>query len=135
MKHNWKKNKDGNIDEYAWEYEFHSGVVCEDCGRCVCTMCNPNYIELDDCTGKPDNNKAKIIPKEKLLEYNKPIWIECIGDKCDLNISFEDWGFIEGLNYFDKNRIDLYWIGNDVPDHPFLKDYGKTWIAYTDRPE
>ena len=103
--------------------------------RCVCTMCNPNYIELDDCTGKPDNNKAKIIPKEKLLEYNKPIWIECIGDKCDLNISFEDWGFIEGLNYFDKNRIDLYWIGNDVPDHPFLKDYGETWIAYTDRPE
>ena len=35
MKHNWKKNKDGSIDEYAWEYEFHSGVVCEDCGRCV----------------------------------------------------------------------------------------------------
>ena len=108
MKHNWKKNKDGSIDEYAWEYGFHSGIVCEDCGRCVCTMCNSNYVELDDCTGKPDNNKAKIIPKEKLLEYNKPIWIECIGDKCDLNISFEDWGFIEGLNYFDKNRIDLY---------------------------
>lgn len=27
MKHNWKKNKDGNIDEYAWEYEFHSEIV------------------------------------------------------------------------------------------------------------
>ena len=57
MKHNWKKNKDGSIDEYAWEYGFHSGIVCEDCGRCVCTMCNSNYVELDDCTGKPDNNK------------------------------------------------------------------------------
>lgn len=98
-------------------------------------MCNPNYIELDDCTGKPDNNKAKIIPKEKLLEYNKPIWIERIGDKYDLNITFNNWGFIEGLNYFNKNRIDLYWIGSEVPDHPFLKDYSKTWIAYTDKPE
>ena len=98
-------------------------------------MCNPNYVELDNYTGKPDNNKAKIIPKEKLLEYNKPMWIKRIGNECDLNITFNDWGVIDDLDYFDKNRVTLYWFGNEVPDRPFLKDYGKTWIAYTDRPE
>lgn len=57
MKHNWKKDKNGNIDEWAWDAGFHNGVFCEDCGMCVCVHCDPDYMELDDCTG-PREEKA-----------------------------------------------------------------------------
>lgn len=55
MKHIWKKNKDGTINEYAWDSEYHCGVVCEICGETVCILCNPNYMELDDCQGENKN--------------------------------------------------------------------------------
>ena len=51
MKHNWQKNENGNVDEWAWEAGFHNGVFCMDCGRSVCVHCDPDYMELDDCTG------------------------------------------------------------------------------------
>lgn len=48
-KHKWKRDKDGKIDDFAWEYEFCNGVVCERCGESVCVHCNPDYDKLDDC--------------------------------------------------------------------------------------
>lgn len=48
-KHQWRRKDSGEIDEDAWDSDAHSGVVCEVCGECVCTMCNPDYDELDDC--------------------------------------------------------------------------------------
>lgn len=51
MKHNWQKNENGNVDEWAWESGFHNGVFCMDCGRSVCVHRDPDYMELDDCTG------------------------------------------------------------------------------------
>ena len=51
MKHNWKINEDETVNELAWNYEFHSGVICVDCGRVVCVDCNPDYDKLDDCPG------------------------------------------------------------------------------------
>jgi hypothetical protein len=53
VKHHWKLDEDGNIDEYAWDQGFHSGVVCVDCGTAVCTNCHPDYMDLDDCPGAP----------------------------------------------------------------------------------
>lgn len=52
MKHNWKKNDDGTVDEFAWSEGFHNGVFCEDCGHTVCVICNPNYDDDDSCPGK-----------------------------------------------------------------------------------
>lgn len=57
MKHNWKRDENGNINEWAWEAGFHNGVLCVDCGESVCVNCNPDYMELDDCTG-PQKPKA-----------------------------------------------------------------------------
>lgn len=34
---------------YAWDNDYHNGVVCEVCGEAVCVHCNPDYMELDDC--------------------------------------------------------------------------------------
>lgn len=53
-KHEWEKNADGTIDEYAFEYGFCSGVRCRRCGEKVCTHCNPNY---DEYAGKCIVNK------------------------------------------------------------------------------
>lgn len=48
-KHTWRKNKNGEVDDFAWDFEFHNGVVCEICGETVCVLCNPEYGELTDC--------------------------------------------------------------------------------------
>ena len=48
-RHKWKKDEDGKIDDWAWEYEFCNGVVCERCGESICVHCNPDYDKLDDC--------------------------------------------------------------------------------------
>lgn len=47
-KHKWERDEKGEIDEFAFDVGEHSGVVCEICGKCVCTMCNPEYDELED---------------------------------------------------------------------------------------
>ena len=68
MKHNWKINEDETVNELAWNYEFHSGVICVDCGRVVCVDCNPDYDKLDDCPG----NKKYLsqIRKKKEAAFN-----------------------------------------------------------------
>ena len=58
MKHNWERDENGNINEWAWEAGFHNGVFCVDCGKSVCVHCNPDYMEFDDCTGP---QKQKVI--------------------------------------------------------------------------
>lgn len=49
MKHNWEKNEDGTVNEFAWESGYHNGVFCVDCGKSVCVCCHPDYMDLDDC--------------------------------------------------------------------------------------
>lgn len=60
MKHNWERKKSGEVNEWAWEYGFHHGVYCQDCGKKICVICWPLYMELDDCPGpKVDEQKEK----------------------------------------------------------------------------
>ena len=37
-KHTWAKKENGEVDDFAWDYEYHSGVYCEVCGKTVCTL-------------------------------------------------------------------------------------------------
>ena len=48
-KHTQAKKENGEIDDFAWDYEYHNGVVCEVCGKTVCVHCNPQYDRLTDC--------------------------------------------------------------------------------------
>ena len=48
-KHVWKKDEDGEIDEWAWDYEVHNGVSCEICHKSPCIHCKPDYDEKQDC--------------------------------------------------------------------------------------
>ena len=85
MKHNWQKDENGNVDEWAWGNGFHNGVFCVDCGKSVCVCCNPNYMDLDDCTGpeklKPMTN-ADHIRHMSDEELAKLLLDGCQGSRC-----------------------------------------------------
>ena len=93
MKHNWKKDENGNVNEWAWESGFHNGVICMNCGRSVCIHCEPDYLELDDCTGPEpeiDAATALLITREQVervwrgeWEPGNPICPICGKDKFD----------------------------------------------------
>lgn len=48
-KHKWRKDKNGEIDDFAFDYDYHNGVACEICGEAVCVHCNPDWEKLEDC--------------------------------------------------------------------------------------
>ena len=48
-KHKWQRKKNGEIDDFAWDYGYHNGVVCEVCGESVCVHCEPDYDNKEDC--------------------------------------------------------------------------------------
>ena len=41
--HMWRKDEDGEIDEWVWESGFHNGATCELCGYSPCVHCEPDY--------------------------------------------------------------------------------------------
>lgn len=43
--HIWRKDENGEIDEWAMEYEYHQGPVCERCGDSFCIHCEPDGYE------------------------------------------------------------------------------------------
>lgn len=38
-KHNWKKDINGKVDFYAWDYGICNGPQCLDCGKHFCIHC------------------------------------------------------------------------------------------------
>ena len=71
-KHTWKKDKNGEIDDFAWDFDYHNGVVCEVCGETVCVHCNPNYDKLEDC----EENIYSCPVYDKEVYYNQK-YCEC----------------------------------------------------------
>ena len=41
--HMWHKDRYGEIDEFAWESDFHNGPVCELCYSSPCIHCKPDW--------------------------------------------------------------------------------------------
>lgn len=86
MKHNWQKDENGNVDEWAWEAGYHNGVYCVDCRKTVCVHCNPDYMELDDCTG-PEPDEAT--PSDSKCHFGEIQWFEKICERLrDYNDGF-----------------------------------------------
>ena len=86
MKHNWERDENGNINEWAWEAGFHNGVFCVDCGKSVCVHCNPDYMEFDDCTG-PQKQKVitnadriRSMSDEELAQFIFELYEQPLGD-------------------------------------------------------
>lgn len=49
MKHKWKLDEMGEIDNFAFEYEYHNGPVCERCGFTLCMYCQPEGWDDESC--------------------------------------------------------------------------------------
>ena len=47
--HNWRKNEDGEPDEWAWMFDIHNGPVCERCGYSFCEECKPHGWTARKC--------------------------------------------------------------------------------------
>lgn len=47
-KHMWRRDKHGEIDTWAMEFEFHNGPICEVCGDSTCIHCSPDW-ENEEC--------------------------------------------------------------------------------------
>lgn len=41
--HLWKRDKNGEIDVWAFEYEYHNGPVCTRCYHSECEHCNEDW--------------------------------------------------------------------------------------------
>lgn len=80
-KHEWIKDKDGNVDEWAFESGYCNGVRCIRCYETQCVHCNPNYDD-DKCIVDKD-----LCPncKTELFGYKKVKYC----DKCGQAL---DWG-------------------------------------------
>lgn len=43
--HDWEREKDGSIDEFAMESDFHNGPRCKRCYDTFCVHCEPDGYE------------------------------------------------------------------------------------------
>ena len=50
--HKWRLDENGEIDEFAYECDYHNGPVCERCYYSFCEHCNPDGYKDNDCTFK-----------------------------------------------------------------------------------
>ena len=46
--HMWKRDENGEIDEWGWENGYHNGPVCKLCYYSPCIHCKPDY-ESTEC--------------------------------------------------------------------------------------
>lgn len=66
-KHDWARDKNGEIDMWAMDVGFHNGPMCKRCYHSVCEHCEPDWDE-DECVVDEDrcpscNNKLSFKPK------------------------------------------------------------------------
>ena len=47
--HDWARDEDGKIDEFAMEYEYHNGPYCNRCGYSFCINCTPRGWDATRC--------------------------------------------------------------------------------------
>ena len=48
-KHKWKTEDNGEVDEFAWDREFHNGPVCMICSFTPCVHCRSGWEDDEGC--------------------------------------------------------------------------------------
>lgn len=105
MKHNWEKDENGNVNEWAWESGFHNGVFCVDCGKSVCVHCDPDYMELDDCTG-PEPGIDAATALSTLQAENSQLRADLEYEREHANAYHEECGQWEAENEKLREKIE-----------------------------
>lgn len=47
--HDWERDEEGKIDEFATVYEYHNGPRCNRCGYSFCIHCTPSGWDATRC--------------------------------------------------------------------------------------
>ena len=47
--HEWTCDEDGNINEFAMEFDYHNGPACKRCDYTFCIHCDPNGWNKKPC--------------------------------------------------------------------------------------
>lgn len=47
--HQWRRKENGEIDDFAMEFGYHNGPVCERCGYSFCEHCEPDGYDKGPC--------------------------------------------------------------------------------------
>lgn len=70
-KHQWKRDENGNIDEWTFEVGFCNGVSCERCYTTHCIHCNPDYDNEPCIVDKYvcPNCETKVYSFKKEIKY------------------------------------------------------------------
>lgn len=48
-RHAWRKDRNGRVDTFACESDFHNGPVCTICFETPCVHCKPDWEDLENC--------------------------------------------------------------------------------------
>ena len=49
QEHDWCRNEDGEIDEFAFYEDYHNGPICKRCDYSFCIWCDPNGWNKKPC--------------------------------------------------------------------------------------
>ena len=49
QEHDWYRDEDGKIDEFALDTDYHNGPMCKRCGYAFCMYCDPNGWNKEPC--------------------------------------------------------------------------------------
>ena len=68
--HDWIKDEDGNVDEFAMSYDYHNGPQCDRCATSFCMHCTKNSENKmkEKCTLNPPQYSSKPEAANILIE-------------------------------------------------------------------
>jgi len=162
MRHRWKTDNFGKVDNFAFEHANHNGPVCVVCGKSFCEHCEPECYDADDCNPvNIDLALAQIAEMEsaakgmpylqpfddngvtnfKAMRTNPLTWEELaamigkpiyIADLVD--VSESNWAIVgKAYSKLGLEFITLYdTIEGDVGCQEL---YGESWLAYRYEPK
>lgn len=76
MKHTWKLDEDGDIDDFAYNTEgsdsemICNGPVCKICGFSFCHHCNPYGYYDNTCPGEVNNECGKSSHNDEISVFS-----------------------------------------------------------------
>lgn len=66
--HVLKKDDDGEVDNFAYDYGFHNGPVCELCGEMWCEHCHEEGSEIEPCSSPAIDSHCHEIIETNLID-------------------------------------------------------------------
>lgn len=117
-------------EQIAWGLRAHLARVCVECPYVEKTQSNCFKTLLEDALDLIDKTRARLISKEALGGYDKPVYVEYANGKRGC-----EWALLWRV---DESKDIVYLTTNgtfppSLQTFPF-SEYGKRWRAWTAKP-